>query len=126
VAADRKVTLTAGALANLTSHVTTLTAADMTNILNASTAIMTPYTGAVAAKISCLKIDGTGIARVAWGEATTGVTARADNEVVTIPANLAVPNSYLVFRRSAISISRSPVSARASATSPPQALHCRT
>jgi hypothetical protein len=97
VAADRKVTLTAGALANLTSQVTTLTAADMTNILNASTAIMTPYTGAVAAKISCLKIDGTGIARVAWGEATTGVTARADNEVVTIPANLAVPNSYLVF-----------------------------
>jgi hypothetical protein len=33
VAADRKVTLTAGALANLTSQVTTLTAADMTNIL---------------------------------------------------------------------------------------------
>ena len=57
VAADRKVTLTAGALANLTSQVTTLTTADMSNILNASTAIMNPYTGAVAAKISCLKID---------------------------------------------------------------------
>lgn len=32
-----------------------------------------------------------------WGEATTGVTKRAPAEVVTIPANLAVPNSYLVF-----------------------------
>ena len=62
VAADRKVTLTAGVLANLTSQVTTLTTADISNILNASTAIMNPYTGAVAAKISCLKIDGTGIA----------------------------------------------------------------
>jgi len=97
VAADRKVTLTAGALANLTSQVTTLTTADITNILNASTAIMNPYTGSVAAKISCLKIDATGIARVTWGASTTGVTARAPNEVVTIPANLAVPNSYLVF-----------------------------
>jgi len=28
---------------------------------------------------------------------TTGVTPRAANEVVTIPLNLAVPNSYLVF-----------------------------
>ncbi|MGA7023596.1 MAG: TadE/TadG family type IV pilus assembly protein [Pseudolabrys sp.] len=77
--ADRKVTLTAGTLANLTSQVTTLTTAD------------------IAAKISCLKIDATGIARVTWGEATTGVTKRAPGEVVTIPANLAVPNSYLVF-----------------------------
>jgi hypothetical protein len=77
--------------------VTTLTTADMSNILNASTAIMNPYTGAVSAKISCLKIDGAGIARVTWGEATAGVTPWAANEVVTIPANLAVPNSYLVF-----------------------------
>ncbi|MGC2056533.1 MAG: hypothetical protein WA665_23885, partial [Pseudolabrys sp.] len=50
-----------------------------------------------AAKISCLKIDATGIARVTWGEATTGVTKRAPGEVVTFPTNLAVPNSYLVF-----------------------------
>ncbi|MGC1744020.1 MAG: TadE/TadG family type IV pilus assembly protein, partial [Pseudolabrys sp.] len=90
--ADRKVTLTAGTLANLTSQVTTLTTADIGHILNASIAIRS-----VAAKISCLKIDATGIARVTWGEATTGVTKRAPGEVVTIPANLAVPNSYLVF-----------------------------
>ena len=79
VAADRKVTLTAGTLANHTSQDTTLTTAD------------------IAAKISCLKIDATGIARVTWGEATTGVTKRAPGEVVTFPTNLAVPNSYLVF-----------------------------
>jgi hypothetical protein len=61
----------------------------------ASTAIMNPYTGAVAAKISCLKIDATGVGSL--GASTTGVTPRAANEVVTIPLNLAVPNSYLVF-----------------------------
>jgi Flp pilus assembly protein TadG len=40
IAADRKVTLTAGAVANLTAQVTTITPADMSNILAASTAIM--------------------------------------------------------------------------------------
>ena len=49
----------------------------MTNILNASTAIMTPYTGAVSAKISCLKIDAAGVVKVAWGASTTA-TPRAD------------------------------------------------
>jgi len=96
VAADRKVTLTAGALANLTAQVTTISVADMENILAASTAIMTPYTGTTSAKVSCLKIDGTGTAKVGWGAASTGVTARAEGDVVTIPINLAVPNSSLV------------------------------
>jgi Flp pilus assembly protein TadG len=97
VAADHKVTLTAGALANLTAQVTTITVADMDNILAASTAIMTPYTGSTAAKVSCLKIDGTGAAKVAWGVASTAVTPRAKGDVVTIPINLAVPNSSLVY-----------------------------
>ena len=43
VAADRKVRLTAGALANLAAQDTTISAADMTNILDASTAIIAPY-----------------------------------------------------------------------------------
>ena len=45
VAADRKVTLTAGALANLTSQVTTMITADMDNIFAASTAIMNALHG---------------------------------------------------------------------------------
>ena len=43
VAAYRKVTLTAGALANLTSQVTGISAVDKDNILQASIAIMEPY-----------------------------------------------------------------------------------
>ena len=96
VAADRKVTLTAGALANLTAQVTTISAVDMDNIFAASTAIMSPYTGPLSAKVSCLKIDGAGAVTVQWGTATTGTTPRATGDTITIPSDLAVPNSYLV------------------------------
>jgi Flp pilus assembly protein TadG len=58
VAADRKVSLVAGALANLTARVTTISAADMTKILDASSAIISPYaTGNLKMTVSCLSID---------------------------------------------------------------------
>ncbi len=107
VAADRKVTLTAGALANLTAQSQTLVTADMTNIMNASTAIMQPYTGPLATKVSCIKIDANGAATVAWGAASTGVTARAAGSAIVIPSALAVPNSSLVF--SEVSYTYAPV-----------------
>jgi len=97
IAADRKVTLTAGVLANLTSQSQTISTTSMSNILNASTAIMSPYDGAISAKISCLTIDAAGVVKVAWGAATTGTTARAHGDVITIPPDLVVPNSQLLF-----------------------------
>ena len=98
VAADRKVNLTAATLANLAAEVTTISNADMTNILNASTAIMAPYSSAnLKATLSCLKIDKNGAVTVAWSAATANATARAAGSSVTIPADLAVPNSWLLF-----------------------------
>ena len=97
VAADRKVTLTAGALANLVAQSQTLVTADMTNIFNASTAIIKPYSvGNLTATVSCLKIDSSGKATVAWS-ATSGGTARAAGSGATIPAALAVPSTSLVW-----------------------------
>src|SRR5271169_6520994 len=46
VSADRKVSLTAAALANLTAQATTIATADMGNILDASSAIIAPYSAA--------------------------------------------------------------------------------
>lgn len=108
IAADRKVTLTAGALANLTSQSQTITVDGMTNILNASAAIIKPYSvGNLAATITCLKIDADGNAKVKWS-ATLNGTARADGASVTLPsAALAVPNSYLVW--SEVSYNYTPV-----------------
>src|SRR5476651_2814009 len=47
VAADRKVSMTAAALANLTAQVTTISSTDMTNILDASSAIIVPYSASL-------------------------------------------------------------------------------
>lgn len=97
VAADRKVTLTAGALANLTAQSQTLVTADMTNIFNASTAILKPYsTSNLTATVSCIKIDSTGKATIAWS-ATSGGSARAVGSGAAIPAALAVPSTSLVW-----------------------------
>jgi Flp pilus assembly protein TadG len=97
VAADRKVTLTSGTLANITAQSQALTHASMDNILNASIAIMTPYTGTISAKVSCLKIDASKVARVAWGAANTGTAPHSVGDVITIPDDLAVANSSVIF-----------------------------
>ena len=98
VAADRKVSLVVDALANLSSQSTAITTADMTNILNASSSIMAPYSAAnLKAAVSCLKIDSNGAVTVAWSAATANGTARAAGSSVTIPADLAIPSSSLLF-----------------------------
>ena len=99
VAADRKVSLTAGALANLAAQVSTISTADMTNILDASSAIIAPYSaGNLKMVISCLKIDANGVAKVQWSETRNG-TARADGSVYSFTSSnsaLAVKNSWLI------------------------------
>jgi Flp pilus assembly protein TadG len=108
IAADRKVTLTAGALANLTSQSQTITVDGMTNILNASAAIIKPYSvGNLAATITCLYIDADGTAKVKWS-ATLNGTARTAGSTVTLPsADLVAPSSSLVW--SEVSYSYTPV-----------------
>jgi Flp pilus assembly protein TadG len=89
VSADRKVTLTAAALANLTAQVTTISTSDMSNILNASTAIIAPYsTSNLAITVSCLNIDSKQKATVMWS-ATLNGTARATGSVYTFASSTA-------------------------------------
>ena len=96
IAADRKVTLTAGALANLTSQSQSITVDGMTNILNASAAIIKPYSvGNLAATITCLYTDADGTTKVKWS-ATLNGTARTAGATVTLPsADLAAPGSLV-------------------------------
>jgi Flp pilus assembly protein TadG len=99
VSADRKVSLTSAALANLAAQVTTISSSDMSNILDASTAIIAPYASAnLGLKVSCLKMDSTGKATVQWG-ASRNTTARAAGSAYTFGSSntaLAVPSSYLI------------------------------
>src|ERR1700689_847024 len=96
VATQRKVTLTARALADLPSQFTAVTNADMTNILNAAADIIAPYAaGQLKSVGSELAIDPKGNATVVWSDTLNG-TARPVGSVVNIPANLAVANTYLL------------------------------
>src|SRR5262249_3583587 len=96
VAVQRKVTLTARALADLSSQYTNIASSDMTNILNASSDIIAPYASAqLVSVVSGLAIDGQGNATVVWSDTLHG-TARTAGSSVTVPTNLAIPNTYLI------------------------------
>jgi Flp pilus assembly protein TadG len=95
VGTDRKVSLIAAALANLSAQTTTIAAADMTNILDASGAIITPYDATkLKMTVSCIKIDANKVATVKWSVTRNGTAASG---TVTIPTALSVANSYLIF-----------------------------
>ena len=99
VAADRKVSLTAAALANLAAQATTISTNDMTNILNAASAIIAPYdAGKLKITVSCLSIDANKNATVKWSQTRNGA-ARATGSTYTFDgatSALDVANSQLI------------------------------
>ncbi|GLH78370.1 hypothetical protein SSBR45G_32790 [Bradyrhizobium sp. SSBR45G] len=96
IAVDRKVTLMARTLSDLTSQSTTVGDSDMSNFFAASTGIMYPYsTTPVNATITELLVNSTGTqATVKWSK---GSAPRATGTAVGVPADLLVANSYLIF-----------------------------
>ncbi|MCB1391679.1 MAG: pilus assembly protein [Nitrobacter sp.] len=104
VAVNRKVTLVARTLSDLTSQSRGVNDADVTNFLAASYGIMWPYpSGPVQATISELYIDpATSVARVQWSK---GKAPRGTGSTVGIPSGLiardssgkVLPNQYLIF-----------------------------
>jgi Flp pilus assembly protein TadG len=96
VAVDRKVTLMARTLSDLTSQSTSVASSDMTNFFAASNAIMTPYSPApTRSTISELYIDpNTLVARVQWSK---GSSPRAVSSTVVVPSALAVAGTYLIY-----------------------------
>jgi len=96
VAIDRKVTLMARTLSDLTSQSTSVGDTDMTNFFAASTGIMTPYaTSPVSATITELYVDPSTLqAHVQWSK---GSVPRTQKSAVTIPTTLAVGGTYLIF-----------------------------
>ena len=96
VAVDRKVTLMARTLSDLTSQSTTVSTSDMTNFFAASNAIMTPYSSTpTQSTITELYVDpNTLVARVQWSKGSAPRTAAS---TVAIPAALAVAGTYLIF-----------------------------
>ena len=97
VAVDRKVTITARSLSDLVAQSTTISDADMTNIFNAATAILTPYSSSpLKARVSAVNIDASGNATIGWSSQSNW-TAYTPGTAVTIPTALKMPNSQLIW-----------------------------
>lgn len=85
------------ALASIANQYSTIAASDMTAITGATSKIFSPYSSVPAVvTISQIAISNTGAATIAWSYSQGG-TARTQGASITIPANLAVKNSYLIF-----------------------------
>jgi len=103
ISVKRKVTLTARAVADLSSQFTSISDADMTNVLNAASAIVAPYTAAnLQATVSEVAIDSQGNATVVWSDSFQG-TPLTVGQPVTVPSALAVPNTYLILGQASYS-----------------------
>ena len=97
IAVNRKVTLMAKTLSDLTSQAKTVGDSDITNFFAAATGIMYPYsTTPVKATISELHVDPKTLkARVQWSK---GSVPRQPGDIVPdVPAALLVSDSYLIF-----------------------------
>lgn len=93
----RKVTTTVRTLADLTTQSTSLTASQANDIMNASQQVMAPYSTTTAVlRITQIQINNDGTAVVSWSQALNG-TGYAPGSAVTVPANIAVPNTWLIY-----------------------------
>jgi Flp pilus assembly protein TadG len=102
-AIERKVSLTARALADLASQYTSISSSDMSNILNASTDIIAPYAAAnLQVVVSEVYVNAQGQASVVWSDTLNG-TALTVGQSVTVPTSLAVPNTYLILGQASYS-----------------------
>jgi len=94
---DRKVTLVARTVADLAAQVASITNSDMTNILSASTSVLSPFpTTNVKVTVSQVTIDANGKATIAWSDSKNG-TARTVGSVITLPAALNIASSSLIW-----------------------------
>ena len=97
VAINRKVTLTARTVADLVSQVASINKAGTTAVLEASTAVLSPYPADKAAvTVSLIKIDANSKVTVDWSE-TKGGTIRTSVPSGLLPPALIVPNTSLVW-----------------------------
>jgi Flp pilus assembly protein TadG len=97
ITASRKVTLVSRTVADLASQSSAITNVNMTNILNASAAVVSPFSGSkLKVTVSQVKIDASNNATIEWSDTLNGTT-RGTGTSVTLPAALNVANTWLIW-----------------------------
>ena len=85
------------ALGDLVTQSKNISNNEMTNILNASASVMTPYpTNILKIKVSGIAIDATGKATVAWSDALNDTPLVKNAVITTLPAAVKVANTFIV------------------------------
>ncbi|HXO72874.1 MAG TPA: TadE/TadG family type IV pilus assembly protein [Bradyrhizobium sp.] len=108
VAVDRKVTLVARTLSDLTSQSVSVTDTDLKNFFAASSAILSPYPATeTQSTITELYVEPNTLkAKVQWSRASTidsagnvvlTTSTHKSKDIVTIPAGLQVGGTYLIW-----------------------------
>ena len=97
IAIYMKVRAATYAVDAITNQYATVHDTDSQAILCATSTVLAPYsTSPLGITISQITIDSKGNATISWSD-TQGGTARAKGSSMTVPTNLKVPNSYLIF-----------------------------
>ncbi|MBS7696332.1 MULTISPECIES: TadE/TadG family type IV pilus assembly protein [unclassified Chelatococcus] len=100
VALNRKVSIMAHTLADLTARVQIVTDSERDLVFSAARAVLAPYaTGGVTLVLSSVYIDSNGVAKVVWSDANRSGAALTRGSDYTFPAGaagLAIRNSSLI------------------------------
>ena len=93
---NRKVGHVTSTVADLVTQSKSLTSSDFTNIFDASSSVMAPYSvSPLKITVSEIAIDSNGNATVKWSNASNA-TALTVGSTVTLPSAIAVADSYVV------------------------------
>lgn len=96
VSVNRKVTVAARTVADLVAQVAVIDNAGVSNVLNASAAILSPYPAKKSkVTVSVINIDANKKATIYWSDALNG-TARTKGASVKVPDAFLVANTSLV------------------------------
>ena len=93
---SRRVISVAQTCADLVAQVPTVSDSDLTNIYNASTAILSPYsTSGIKITVTSVVADSNNVGKVAWSSTYNG-TVKTTNSTVTLPAGLTTAGSSVI------------------------------
>ena len=92
----RKVTHVTSTVGDLVTQAKTISATDMTNILNVSASVMTPYsTTPLTIVVSGITIDASNVAKVTWSS-SLNTPALVVGNTITLPAAVTAASTFLV------------------------------
>ena len=99
IAVERKMTLVARALGDLTAQATSVSETDLSNIKAAATAIIAPYDSTqLGITISSVIVDAQQVAKIKWSDKNANGNTHTPGEIVTtLSATLKASSTYPIY-----------------------------